>query len=197
MPVQRLKVLSNPTAGLDLLWASNTFRGNSNYSRTPLIRTLVIRIANYPARLDPPGKFVENSTKITCLEITGYWIKYGTVLLLLDFISVVVERFRRWYILSIITAELQTANVAYCQRKIQLSGFSAHPDGSPIQFIRIIGVLPYCQVSQVDGKQIITKRRFPFPHTSSTAFDFLRFFKTKFCTHFSSFPHVYLNPNNI
>ena len=50
------------------------------YSRTPLIRTLVIRIANYPDRLGPSGKFVENPTEITCLEITGYRIKYSTML---------------------------------------------------------------------------------------------------------------------
>jgi len=32
------------------------------YSRTSLIRTLVIRIANYLNRLGPLGKFVQNST---------------------------------------------------------------------------------------------------------------------------------------
>ena len=32
----------------------------------------------------PSGKFVENSTKPTCLEITGYRIKYNTVLWLLE-----------------------------------------------------------------------------------------------------------------
>jgi hypothetical protein len=53
-------------------------------SRTPLIRTLVIRIANYPNRLGPSGKFVENSTKVTCLETTGYRVKYITVLWLLE-----------------------------------------------------------------------------------------------------------------
>jgi hypothetical protein len=53
---------------------------NISYSRTPLIQTLVIRTANYPDRLGPSGKFVENSTKLTCLEITGYLIKYSTVL---------------------------------------------------------------------------------------------------------------------
>ena len=37
--------------------------------------------------------------------------------------------------------QLQTANVAYFQRKIQLSGFSAYPDGWPSQLIRISGVL--------------------------------------------------------
>jgi len=30
---------------------------------------LVIRIANYPNRFDPSGKYVENSTKLTCLEM--------------------------------------------------------------------------------------------------------------------------------
>ena len=53
------------------------------YSRTQLNRTLVIRIANYPDQLGPSGKFVENSTKLTCLEITGYRIKYSTAFRLL------------------------------------------------------------------------------------------------------------------
>jgi len=38
---------------------------------------------------------------------------------------------------------LKTANVAYFQRKIRLFGFSAYPDGSPFQSIRISGVLLY------------------------------------------------------
>jgi len=38
-------------------------RGFVKNNRTPLIRTLVIRIANYPDRFDPSGKFVENSKK--------------------------------------------------------------------------------------------------------------------------------------
>jgi len=44
---------------------------------------LAIRIANYPNRLDPSGKIVDNSTKPTCLGITGYQTKYSTVLWLL------------------------------------------------------------------------------------------------------------------
>jgi len=40
--------------------------------------------------------------------------------------------------------ELQTTNVAYFQRKIQLSGFSAYANGSPSKLIRISGVLLYC-----------------------------------------------------
>jgi hypothetical protein len=48
------------------------------------MRKLVIRTANYPDRLGSSGKFVENSTKLTCLEITGYRIKYSTVLWFLE-----------------------------------------------------------------------------------------------------------------
>jgi len=54
------------------------------YRRTPLLRTLVIRIANYPDRPGSLGKFVEKTTKLTCLEITGYRIQYSTVLWLLE-----------------------------------------------------------------------------------------------------------------
>jgi hypothetical protein len=36
------------------------------FSGSPLIQ-----ITNYPDRLGPSGKFVENSTKLPCLEITG------------------------------------------------------------------------------------------------------------------------------
>ena len=54
------------------------------YSRTPVIWTPVTQIANYPARLDSLGKSVENSTKLTCLEITGYLIKYSAILWLLE-----------------------------------------------------------------------------------------------------------------
>jgi hypothetical protein len=55
----------------------------------------------------------------------------------------VVKRFRGGYMFYIVTAEIQTANVAYFQRKIQLSRFSAYPDGSPSRLIRISGVLLY------------------------------------------------------
>jgi hypothetical protein len=49
------------------------------YSINPIIRTLVIRIANYPNPLGPSGNFVEDSAKLICLEITGYRIEYSTV----------------------------------------------------------------------------------------------------------------------
>jgi hypothetical protein len=58
---------------------------HSIYNRTPLARTLVIRIANYPDRLGPSGKFVESSTKLTCLQIAGYYITYSPVLWLIEF----------------------------------------------------------------------------------------------------------------
>ena len=55
------------------------------YSGTPLIRTFFfIRIKSSSDLLGPSGKFVENSTKLTCLEITSYQIKYSTVLWLLQ-----------------------------------------------------------------------------------------------------------------
>jgi len=41
--------------------------------------------AVYPDRqLSRSCKFVENSTKLSCLEITGYRIKYSTVLWFLE-----------------------------------------------------------------------------------------------------------------
>jgi len=56
-----------------------------NYSTTPLIRKLVIRIANYLDRLGPSSKFIKNSTKLICLEIAGHRIKYSILLWLLEF----------------------------------------------------------------------------------------------------------------
>jgi len=56
-----------------------------NYSRPPLIRKLVIRIANYPDRFGTSSKFIKNSTKVICLEITGHRIKYIILLWLLEF----------------------------------------------------------------------------------------------------------------
>jgi len=47
----------------------------------------------------------------------------------------------------------QTTNVAYFQRKIQLSGFCAYPDGSPSQLIRISGVLLYLIFSNVPARK--------------------------------------------
>jgi hypothetical protein len=46
----------------------------TKYSRTPLIRKMVIRNATNPDQLDPSDKLVEKSTRLTCTEITGYRI---------------------------------------------------------------------------------------------------------------------------
>ena len=50
------------------------------------IRTVEFHLSGrcLPDRLGHSGKFVENSTKLTSLAITGYRIKYGTVLWLLE-----------------------------------------------------------------------------------------------------------------
>ena len=78
-----------------------------------------------------------------------------------------VKRFRRRYMLSVVTAELQTANVAYFQRKIQLSGFFfAYPDGSPSQLIPISGVLLY--VPSFGGTLQFSVAVKPRVHTIST-----------------------------
>jgi hypothetical protein len=55
-----------------------------NYSIVPLIRKLVIRTSNYPDWLGSSDKFIENSTKLSCPEITGYRIKCSTVLRLIE-----------------------------------------------------------------------------------------------------------------
>jgi len=35
---------------------------------------LHLSVVGYPDRTGPSGKFVENSTKLTCFDITGYHI---------------------------------------------------------------------------------------------------------------------------
>jgi hypothetical protein len=63
------------------------------YSRTTLLQTPVIWIGLALGR-----KYVENSTQVTCLEITSYRIKSSTVYFC-NFESGVVARFRSRYIL--------------------------------------------------------------------------------------------------
>jgi len=67
---------------------------------------------------------------------------------------------------------LITANVTYFQRKIQLSLFSAYPDGSSSQLIRICGVLLHFQSAALN--QAILQLSFPI-HTT-----FITFFRTGF-----------------
>jgi len=55
------------------------FLANAVYTPSSFLhsRTSLIRIANYPDRLGLSVKFIENSTRLTCLEISRYWS--GTV----------------------------------------------------------------------------------------------------------------------
>jgi hypothetical protein len=60
-----------------------------NASECPLLYCEVQQNSTYPDvgyldRLGPSGKFVKNSTKLTCLEITGEWIEHSTVLWFLE-----------------------------------------------------------------------------------------------------------------
>jgi len=50
------------------------------------IRTVEIHLSGrwLPDRLGPSGKFVENSTELTCPETAGYRIRYSTVLWFLE-----------------------------------------------------------------------------------------------------------------
>jgi len=63
--------------------------------------------AGYPDRLGPSGKFVEKSTKLTCLEITGYRIKYGTVLWLL---GLQIRRGRKVNLVHTVNSNSRTSN---------------------------------------------------------------------------------------
>ena len=121
--------------------------------RTPLIRKVVIwidlalrvylsRILRYYFALKLP---VIGSRTVECY---GFWnFKSGVAkryILHIPYIlhiMYILHILHILYILQILTAELQTVNVRFFQRKIQLSGFSAYPDGSPAQLIRMSGVL--------------------------------------------------------
>ena len=60
---------------------------------------LIIRIANYPDRLSPSVKYVENSVKKSCLEITGYRVNYSAMLWIIELQIRRVKRFRSRYML--------------------------------------------------------------------------------------------------
>ena len=68
-----------------------TINRNLLHSRTPLIRTLVIRFAIYPDRLGSSSKFVESSTKIYCLGSAVFRMKYNTVSCFQSFKSGIVD----------------------------------------------------------------------------------------------------------
>ena len=116
----------------------------SMYSRTPLSWMLVIRIAHYQVRLCPSGKYVENSTKLTCLEITGYLIKYSTVLWLLE-----LQTVHGWKVSTQVHTVNSTSLTSNCQCSLFLK---KNPDFLHIQMaqhpklIQINGVLLYMYI---------------------------------------------------
>ena len=87
---------------------------------------------------------VNVSRKLTCLEISDYRISTVPYYCFQSFKSGVVEKVSRWYILQIVTVELRTDRGAYFQGKIQLSGFSAYPDGSQSQLTFNCRLCPHC-----------------------------------------------------
>jgi len=104
------------------------------------------------------------------------------------FISGVVRRFRHRYILQTVTAGIPPTNVAYFQIKIQLSGFSSNPGGSPPQLILISG-----------GSSTVYKSKFTpntIPLKTTTHFPSL------YLLHFPTFPlacneHLTQGPGSI
>ena len=69
----------NQHADMFMVSSADEHTSSSHCTGTPLYQD-----AGSPDRIGPSGKSVENSTKLTCLEITGYRIKYSTVLWLLE-----------------------------------------------------------------------------------------------------------------
>jgi len=64
------------------------------YSRIPFIHKLVMQIAIVWISLALRVNFFYNSTKLPCLEITSYQIKYSTVLWLLELLTANVPIFK-------------------------------------------------------------------------------------------------------
>ena len=123
---------------------------------------LVIWISNYLDRLGPWFKFVENSTKLTCHEITSYRIKYRTVLWLLEL------QIRHSHKVQAQAHTVKSnSQISNCQcsllseKKNRLSGYSAYPDGSPTQLIQISVDLLYIAWQKIFKLQVqySTKRK--------------------------------------
>ena len=93
-------------------------------SESPIIRTDLALRVNL-------SRILQNELALKLPIICSSTVQYYGFC---NFTSGVVGRFTRRYILYLATAELQIAYVAYFQRKIQLFGFSAYPDGLPSQF---------------------------------------------------------------
>jgi len=115
----------------------------STYSKTPLIRTLFIRIVNFPGRFGLTGESVENSTKLTSLEITVCRIKYSTVLWLIE---LQFRRGRKVYTqVHIINSNSRTSNCqcSLFKKKNPIIRISCISGWLAVHLIRINVVLLY------------------------------------------------------
>ena len=106
--------------------------------RSPLIRTLVIRIG-LALQVNILLQLYYSLLRLTfLLQLSNtYEELHVKVLFVCKLICSLKSPFVEFF------SPLQAASVAYFQRKIQLPGFSAYPDGSRSQLIRISGVLVY------------------------------------------------------
>ena len=116
----------------------------TKYGRTPLIRTLVIRIAGYPDRLGPSGRFFLTVKVLSLyLRLKCFPQLSNTYKELCNndlFVRKLVRSFKQPdYRFFFPTSNCECS--VFFFKKIQLSGFSACPVGSPSQLIRISGVL--------------------------------------------------------
>jgi hypothetical protein len=109
-----------------------------HYSRTPFIWMLVVWITNYLNRLGLFGQVsCCNCTSSFCgLNFSPNFQIYIRNYLLMFYLCVSKHAAVCRNLFT-----LQAANVACVKKKIQLSGFSAYPDGLPSKLIWISGVL--------------------------------------------------------
>jgi hypothetical protein len=143
-----LEFHENPSSGRWVVpcgWTDRHDKANSRFSQFCesaekfFMHNQQIYNAGYPDRLGPSGKSVENFTELTCLEITGYGIKYRIVLRLLEL------QIRRGRKVGIANSNSRISDCQYSlfSKKNPITGFSTYPDGSPSQLCWIIGVLLY------------------------------------------------------
>jgi len=125
-----LKPCMAETDWQDFAWGSG-WLGSSNevaYSRTP-------------DRLGPSVKYMENSTKLCCLEITVYRIKYSTVLM---YSRTSNQTYSKGLdAVRTVNSNSRTSNSEcglFSKKEIHLYGFSAYPDVLS-QITRLSGVL--------------------------------------------------------
>jgi hypothetical protein len=112
------------------------------YSTAPFIGTLVVWIANYLNRLGTAGKFVDSSTKLTCLDFIGYRIKYSRELWLLELQIRCGRRVQTQVHTVYSNSRTSNCQCSLLSKKNPIIWiFCISGSGWPSQFIRISGVL--------------------------------------------------------